>query len=142
MFCLSPREPVEPAGIYAQGLGRSCSELVLLGVVPGSSQALDQPICSFGTESRGWLACRLGPVLGAASLCSRCALTGGFRCGCPAGVSGVGGQLGFQLWTPSPLIGVHATGLQVSAGDGYPVFTVQGLRREGRQRPRLLRRVL
>ena len=34
MFCLSPREPVGPAGLCAQGLGRSCSETVLLGVVP------------------------------------------------------------------------------------------------------------
>ena len=31
---------------------------------------------------------------------------GGFRCGVPAGVLGVGGQLGFQLWAPSPLIWV------------------------------------
>ena len=42
---------------------------------------------------------------------------------------GVGGQLGFQLWVPSPLIWVCAPGLQVSAGAAYPVFTVQGLSR-------------
>ena len=38
VFCLPPREPVGPAGLCAQGLGRSCSEPVLLGVV-----ALGQP---------------------------------------------------------------------------------------------------
>ena len=52
------------------------------------SQAVDQAICCFGPGSRG----RFGPVSGAASLCSRCAATQGFRCGCPAGVSGVGPQ--------------------------------------------------
>ena len=77
----------------------------------------------------------------AASLCSWCAPTRGLRCGRPAGVSGVGGQLGFQLWAPSPLIWVHTTRLQVRAGAGYPTFTVQGLRLEGRQRPRLPWRV-
>ena len=68
--------------------------------------------------------------------------TRGFRCGRHARVSGVGGQLGFQLWSPSPLIWVCATGLQVSAGAAYPSFAVQGLRGEGHQRPRLLGRVL
>ena len=131
------------------------------------SQAVDQPICSFGPESRsagpsaalglscaglaglllgtescGRLVYYLGPVRGAASLCSRCAPTRGFRCGRPAGVSGVGGQLGFQVWAPSLLIWVHTTGLQVCAGAGYPEFTVQGLTGEGHQRPRLLRKVL
>ena len=60
----------------------------------------------------------------------------------PPEVSGVGGQLGFQVWAPSPLICVRATGLQVSAWAAYPAFTVQGLRGEGRQRPQLLQRVL
>ena len=60
----------------------------------------------------------------------------------PPKVSGVGGQLGFQVWAPSPLIWVRATRLQVRAGAAYLVFTVQGLRGEGRQRPQLLRRVL
>ena len=133
------------------------------------SQAVDQPICGFGPGSRmaslssalglgcsgGWRDqplwalvvcsqsfCCFGPVSGAAILCSWCAPTRGFRCGRPAGVSGVGGQLGFQLWAPSPLIWVHTTGLQVSTGAAYPVFTVQGLRGEGCQRPRLLPRVL
>ena len=32
-FCLLPREPVGPAGLSALGLGRSCLEPVLLGVV-------------------------------------------------------------------------------------------------------------
>ena len=60
----------------------------------------------------------------------------------PPEISGVGSQLGFHLWAPSPLIWVSATGLQVTAGPAYPVFTVQGLRGEGRQKPRLLLRVL
>ena len=60
----------------------------------------------------------------------------------PPEVSVVGGQLGFQLWAPSPLIRVHPTGLQVSAGAAYPEFIVQGLSGEGCQRPQLLRRVL
>ena len=60
----------------------------------------------------------------------------------PPEVSGVGGQLGFQVWAPSQLIWVRATGLQVSAGAAYLAFTVQGLRGEGRQRPLLLWRVL
>ena len=52
----------------------------------------------------------------------------------PPKVSGVGGQPGFPVWAPTPLIWVHATGLQVRAGAAYPAFTVQGLRGEGRQR--------
>ena len=60
----------------------------------------------------------------------------------PPEVSGVGVPPGFQVWAPSPLIWVRATGLQVSTGTAYPVFTVQGLRGEGRQRLRLLLRVL
>ena len=60
----------------------------------------------------------------------------------PPEVSGVGAPPGFQVWAPSPLICVHATGLQVSAGAAFPEFTVQGLRVEGHQRPRLMRRVL
>ena len=46
------------------------------------------------------------------------------------------------MWAPNPLIWVHATGLQVSAGAAYPALAVQGLRGEGRQRPGLLGRVL
>ena len=49
--------------------------------------------------------CCLGPVDGAASLCSWCAPTRGFRCGHLTGVSGVGGQLGFQFWAPVPQLG-------------------------------------
>ena len=49
----------------------------------------------------------------------------------PPEVSGVGGQLGFQVWAPSPLIWVRTTGLQESAGAAYPMFTVQGLRGGG-----------
>ena len=60
----------------------------------------------------------------------------------PPEVAGVGAQPGFQVWAPSQLIWVRATGLQVSAGAAYLAFTVQGLRGEGRQRPRLLQRVL
>ena len=57
-------------------------------------------------------------------------------------VSGVGAPPGFQVWVDSLLIWVRATGLQVSAGAAYPMFTVQGLRGEWRQRPQLLQRVL
>ena len=60
----------------------------------------------------------------------------------PPKVSGVGGQLGFQLWAPSQVIWVRETRLHVIAGAAYHMFTVQGLRGEGRQRPRLLQRVL
>ena len=60
----------------------------------------------------------------------------------PSEVSSVGTLLGFQVCAPTPLIWVRATGLQVSAGAAYPVFTVQGLKGEGRQRTRLLLRVL
>ena len=60
----------------------------------------------------------------------------------PPEVSGVGGQLGFQVWAPSPLICVHATRLQVRPGAVHCTFTVQGLRWEGRQRLWLLWRVL
>ena len=106
------------------------------------SQAVDQLICYFGPELCGPRVCSFGPVGGAASLCSRCGPTRGFWCGRPAGVSGLGGQLRFQLWAPSVLIWVQATGLQLSARAAYPAFTVQGLRGEGRQRPRLLPRLL
>ena len=60
----------------------------------------------------------------------------------PPEVSGAGAPPGFQVLAPSPLICVHATGLQVSARAAYPPFTVQGQRGEGRQRPWLQRRVL
>ena len=61
----------------------------------------------------------------------------------PPEVSGVGSQLGFQFWAPSPLIWVCTMGLQVSTGAGYPLFTVQGA--EGGGAPEaggLLQRVL
>ena len=60
----------------------------------------------------------------------------------PPEVSGVGAPPGFQVWAPSLLIWVCATGLQVNAGAAYPEFTVQGLRGEGCQRQWLLQRVL
>ena len=53
----------------------------------------------------------------------------------PPEVSGLGALPGFHVWAPSSLIWVHA-------GAAYPAFTVQGRMGEGRQRPRLLRRVL
>ena len=56
-------------------------------------------------------------------------------------VSGEGALPGFQVWAPSPLIRVLTTRLLVSTGASYPAFIVQGLRGEGRQRPRLLERV-
>ena len=60
----------------------------------------------------------------------------------PPEVSGVGAPLGFQVWAPSSLICMRATGLQVSAGAAYPTFTVQGRRGAGHQGPRVLPRVL
>ena len=33
VFCLSPREPVGPAELCVQGLGRSCSQPVVVSVV-------------------------------------------------------------------------------------------------------------
>ena len=60
----------------------------------------------------------------------------------PPEFSGVGALLRFQVWAPSPLIYVRATGLQMSAGAAYPAFTVQGQRGEGHQRPGLPPRVL
>ena len=59
----------------------------------------------------------------------------------PPEVSGVGAPPGFQVWAPSSLICVRATGLQVSAGAAYPSLA-QGRRGEGRQGPQLLPRVL
>ena len=133
------------------------------------SQVFDQPICWFGPGSgaaglsTSLDLVRVGSAIPAAlghsratgpsatlglcmgQLASAAGVhppTRGFRCGRPAGVSGVGGQLGFQLWAPSQLIWVHPTLLQVRAWAAYPVFTVQGLRGEGRQRPWLLGRVL
>ena len=97
-----------------------------------------QSFCCFGPKSR-----RVPGRSAALDLCvgqlasapSAYPPTRGFRCGRDPGVSGVGSQLGFQLWAPSPLIWVCATGLQVSTGTAYPAFTVQGLRGEGCQRP-------
>ena len=57
-------------------------------------------------------------------------------------VSGEGALPGFQVWAPSPLIRVLTTRLPLSVGAAYPVFTIQGLRGEGWQRPWLLWRVL
>ena len=85
----------------------------------------------------------------------------GFRCGpqatdwgtCSLGHFGSGTQAAgpliracahpeFQLWAPSPLIWVRASRDSGEHGAAYPEFIVQGLRGEGHQRPRLLRRVL
>ena len=86
-----------------------------------------------GTQAIDQLICCFGPVRGAASLCSQCTPTRGVRCGTP---------LGFQVWVPTPLIWVRASGLQVSARAAFPEFTVQGLRGEESQRLWLLQRVL
>ena len=69
----------------------------------------------FGPESHSPGFRSFGPVRGASILCSWCAPTRGFRLGAPPG---------FQVWVPSPLILVRATGLQVSTGAAYPEFTV------------------
>ena len=44
----------------------------------------------------------------------------------PPKVSGVGSQLGFQLWAPSPQFWVHTTRLQVRAGAAYPSPGAEG----------------
>ena len=123
------------------------------------SQAFDHSICCFGPVSRAagsssalGLSCSLLADPAALGL-SRVALgssTLGLWVGQlasapgahPPEVSGVGAPRGFQVWAPCRLIWVLATGLQVSAWAAYPAFTVQGLRGEGRQRLRLLLRVL
>ena len=91
--------------------------------------ASGQLVCCFGTESHSWSAALglCGGQLASAPGAHPPEVSG---VGAPPG-SGVGGQLGFQLWAPSPLIYVRATGLQVRAGAAYPVFTVQGLRGRG-----------
>ena len=87
--------------------------------------------------------------------------TWGFRCGPqatdwgkhPLGHFGSGAQaaelligacahLEFQLWSPSLLIWVPASGASGERQGCFSAFTVQGQRGEGRQRPQLLRRVL
>ena len=83
----------------------------------------------FGPESHGPWVCCFGPVGGAASLISWCA---------PTRSSGVGARPGFLVWASTWLIWVWATGLEVSARAACPMFTIQGLRGEGRQRPWLL----
>ena len=45
----------------------------------------------------------------------------------------------FQLWAPSPLIWVRASRASGELRGCFSAFTFQGLTREGRQRPRLLR---
>ena len=125
-------------------------------------QAIDESICCFGPQwpraggaalglsgaqlavgsalglSRTPLVCRLGPVRGAASLCSRYAPTRRFRCGPqathwgtrPLGHFGSGAKAAgpliracahpeFQLWAPSLLIWLRAAGLQVIAGAAF-----------------------
>ena len=90
------------------------------------SQAVDQQISCFGPESRGWPAAlglgRTASRSAALALCvEQVASAPGVN---PPEVSGVGGQLGFQLWAPSPPIWVRAARIQVNAGVGYPVFKV------------------
>ena len=161
--CRSCSEPVLLGVVYGRQPGISSADLLLWAwvargwLIPGSGPELHGAGLSAALGlSPAWLVfqllwslfilgrpvCGLGPVRQAASVCSWCAPTSGFRCGHPAAISGVGGQLGFQLWAPSPLIWVRATRLQVCGGAVYPRFTIQGLRGEGRQRQRLLQRVL
>ena len=104
------------------------------------------PICSSWLESsraRGSTALGLSRTVGQSASLGLCV---GQLASAPSAhppeVSGVGGHPGFQVWAPSPLIWVCATGLQVRAGAAYPTFTVQGLRGEGCQRWLLLQKVL
>ena len=109
------------------------------------SQAIDRWICCFGLGSGLAGSPALGLSL-AAGWSAALGLCVGPLASVPGAhlpkVSGVGNPPGFQVWAPSPLIWVSATGLPMSAGATYPVFTVQELRGEGRQRLGLLWRVL
>ena len=49
---------------------------------------------------------------------------------------------GFQVWAPSPLFWVRGRQASGELWGCFSAFTVQGLRGEGHQRPRLLWRVL
>ena len=127
------------------------------------------PIPRFGSVPRGsqpLIQLRAHP--GAFCLCAQAAgcLSGhpptqGFRCGPqatdwsthPLGHFGSGAQAAgplirvraypeFQVWAPSPLIWVHASRASGEHRGCFSTFTVQGLRREGHQRPELRRRVL
>ena len=82
------------------------------------SQAAVQQICCFGPGScmAGW-----SPALGLSHGALGFAALGlwvGQLASAPSAhppqVSGVGSQPGFQVWAPTPLIWVRATGLQVS----------------------------
>ena len=151
VFCLPPREPVVPAGLCEQGLGRSCW--------CGPSQAARMLISRSAALGLGrmWLAGRssgpeswpadpgalgLSPIPPVAPLGLWVGQLASAPVVHPREVSGIGSHLRFQVWAPSPLIWVRTTGLQVSAGAAYPAFTVPGLRGEGRQKLRQLPRVL
>ena len=85
-----------------------------------------------GTESRGTRFRGFGPGGGAASLCSRCSRR--FQVLAPL--------RGFMCVSPQFANSVRATGPQVSARAAYLALAVQAWSGEGRQGPRLLRRVL
>ena len=98
MFCLCPREPVGPAGLCVQVLGRRCRCGPWQAARPLTGQSSRFGLESLGRAGPLWdwvmrhsVRC-FGPVGGAASLCSRCSPTWGFRCGRPSGVSCVGPQ--------------------------------------------------
>ena len=127
------------------------------------------PIPHFGSVCSGnQPLIRLRAHPGAFCLCSQaarrlsgCLPTRGFRCGPqatdwdthPLGHFGSGAQAvglltrarahpEFQLCAPSPLIWVRTSRASGERWGCFSVFTVLGLRGEGRQRPRLLMRVL
>ena len=81
-FCLPPSEQVGPAGLFAQGLGGSCSEPMLQVWSPPGSQAVN------GVAQRSQA---LGLCPGAAQL-----------------LIYVGTHSRFQVLAPRPLIEVHA----------------------------------
>ena len=131
-----------------------CLSIPSFGSVHGGSQPL--------------IRLRLRAHPGAFCLCAQAAgrvsgraPTWGFRCGPqatdwgthPLGHLGSGAQAAgpfiralahpeFQLWAPSPLIWVCVSRASGERLGCFSVFTVQGLRGEGRQRPCLLWRVL
>ena len=155
--CFGPKSCAQPARPAALGLSR----VGQAGLQLWDPVAHDQSFCYLWPESverpagpapldfvvLGWSFCCFGPELRASGRSAALGLcvghvasapgvhppTRGFRCGLPAGVSVVGPK--------SADLGVcnRASGEHRSC---FSAFTVQGLRGEGRQRPRLLPRVL
>ena len=111
VFCLPPREPVGPAGLCEQGLGRSCwcgpSQAARMLISRSAALGLGRMwLAGHSSGPESWPAdpgaLGLSPIPPVAPLglwVGQLASAPGFRCGCPAPVSGVGPQ--------SANLGVH-----------------------------------